>query len=382
MFQLDSARADEAAAATPGEVALVSEPAVKMPVVPELEGIRAIAVAIVFVSHVGFGHIVPGGLGVTIFFFLSGYLITSLLRSEAATCGKIDLWRFYVRRTLRIMPPLYLTLLFSGLLVAVGLVPIKLDAGSVLSQIFFLANYERLWGPHQGFPIPLWSLAVEEHFYLVFPFVFATLLMRLSGKRAATYCLVACGATLIFRLIQGLYPGGLELNYFLTHTRIDSILFGCCLAMWNNPVLDRDRAWRPNLVQFVIAGLAILAAAAIRDPYFGDTMRYTIQGIGLFVVFSFILHGNALTSAVLNWTPMQVIGRLSYTIYLIHVVIRITVDKSFGMSGLSMIIATAAGTFAFAWVMFVLVERPLARARKRMHREVAPAPMEELIRQR
>src|SRR5687768_16024360 len=127
MLQLEQSSADQSATAPQPEVALVSEPAVKMPVVPELEGIRAIAVAIVFVSHVGFGHIVPGGLGVTIFFFLSGYLITSLLRSEAAACGRIDLWRFYVRRTLRIMPPLYITLLFSGLLVAIGLAPIKLD---------------------------------------------------------------------------------------------------------------------------------------------------------------------------------------------------------------------------------------------------------------
>src|SRR5688500_8756944 len=158
MLRLEPSSTLEPAAAPPTEATLAGGPAVKMPVVPELEGIRAIAVAIVFVSHVGFGHIVPGGLGVTIFFFLSGYLITSLLRSEAAACGRIDLWRFYVRRTLRIMPPLYITLLFSGLLVAIGLAPIKLDAGSVLSQIFFLANYERLWGPHQGFPIPLWSL--------------------------------------------------------------------------------------------------------------------------------------------------------------------------------------------------------------------------------
>lgn len=382
MLQSDRTAEEEVTSLSRDESSLVDQQPVKMPVVRELEGIRAIAVVIVFISHVGFGHIVPGGLGVTIFFFLSGYLITSLLRSEASSCGRVDLWRFYVRRTLRIMPPLYITLMFSGLLVALGLLPIRLDTGSVLAQVFFVTNYERLWGPHEGFPIPLWSLAIEEHFYLVFPFLFAAVLMRFTGRKAAAWCLAACAITLVFRLVQGLLPGGLELNYYLTHTRIDSILFGCWLALWNNPILDGEKAWKPSLVHFLLACGAVLIAAAIRDPYFGDTLRYTIQGLGLFVVFSFIIHGHTLTSSILNWAPLQLIGRLSYTIYLIHVVVRISVSKALGLSGLPMIAATAAGTLAFAWAMYVLVERPLARARRKMHKDRAPSPMEGLIRQR
>ena len=87
-----------------------SEPSLNFRHVPQLDGIRAIAVLIVMISHGGLGKYVPGGFGVTIFFFLSGYLITSLLRVEVACNGRVDFKAFYIRRTLRIMPPLYVTL--------------------------------------------------------------------------------------------------------------------------------------------------------------------------------------------------------------------------------------------------------------------------------
>ena len=78
--------------------------------IPGLDGIRAIAFLLVYVAHTGLGVLIPGGLGVTIFFFLSGYLITTLLRMESERTGTISISRFYLRRTLRIFPPMYVTL--------------------------------------------------------------------------------------------------------------------------------------------------------------------------------------------------------------------------------------------------------------------------------
>src|SRR3954447_14498911 len=88
--------------------------------IPSLDGIRAVSFAIVFVAHAGWGHIVPGGFGVTVFFFLSGYLITTLLRLEAEERGQIGMKQFYVRRVLRILPPFYTVLTLAALLTALG----------------------------------------------------------------------------------------------------------------------------------------------------------------------------------------------------------------------------------------------------------------------
>jgi len=75
-------------------------------VIPSLDGLRAVSISIVLVSHAGYGNVVPGGLGVTIFFFLSGYLITTLLLDERKRSGRIDIGKFYIRRAFRLFPPL------------------------------------------------------------------------------------------------------------------------------------------------------------------------------------------------------------------------------------------------------------------------------------
>lgn len=355
----------------------------KMPFVRELDGIRAFAILLVFVSHLGtLGKLVPGGLGVTLFFFLSGFLITSLLRAEASTTGRVDLPQFYARRTLRIFPPLYLTLGFAALMIWLGLKVPAPDAPSILAQVMFVSNYAKLWGLNHGLPgPPLWSLAVEEHFYLFFPFLFSAVLMKLTGRRAAMWCLILCVVPLAFRLYNGLVLGQVSINYILTHTRIDSILFGCCLALWQNPVLERGTAWRPGPVAVALGIGAILVSAVVRNPFFGDTWRYTIQGVGMFVAFSWVLHGNRFTSAVLTWPPLQLIGRYSYTLYLVHWLF-ISIIVSYSPVPLPLLVValgTAALSMLYAAAMFYLVERPLAHIRHRLHREPAPEPAAEAL---
>lgn len=114
--------------------------------IPSLDGLRAVSVLIVLVSHAGFGHLVPGGFGVTVFFFLSGYLITTLLLREQARDGSISLPRFYLRRLLRLTPPLFFTMLAAALLVLMGLAKGPLDPMTLFSQFFFFFNYYSLSG--------------------------------------------------------------------------------------------------------------------------------------------------------------------------------------------------------------------------------------------
>ena len=132
---------------------------------PYLDGLRAISVLMVIVGHFGFGSIVPGGLGVTIFFFISGFLITTLMLREARAFGHIAVGQFYIRRALRLQPELWALLVMSGIGGALfGLRPSGLD---FIGGFFYLTNYAEqglLTGgllPYMRWP-QLWSLAVEE----------------------------------------------------------------------------------------------------------------------------------------------------------------------------------------------------------------------------
>lgn len=348
----------------------------RLPIVRELDGIRAIAVFIVFLSHVGLARLVPGGLGVTIFFFLSGYLITSLLYAEAATTGRINFPGFYLRRTLRIFPPLYITLGLAGLAVATGLLERTVSVRSVASQILFLSNYDRLIEHFNGLPgPPLWSLAVEEHFYLIFPLVFSGLLMRLTPKRAGLLCAAACIVPLAFRLLAVRLGWDWSLNYYLSHTRADSLLFGCSLALWNNPVLQPRRPWQPGRLAFGAALALLLVATLAPGQVYAQTFRYTFQGIALYGIFAFILVPNRLTSPILNHPVLQLVGRYSYSLYLVHVLILVILTERTGAPWWAVAVATGALSMLYAWAMFTWVEKPLARVRHRLHREPAPEPM-------
>src|SRR6185369_5403236 len=154
--------------------------------IPSLDGLRAVAILIVFSSHAGLDKLVPGGFGVTLFFFLSGYLITTLLRREFESTGGISLSEFYIRRIFRIWPPFYFVLLVGFAVTAAGLYHTRLEPSPVLAQIAHFANYYVVdYG--KEYPAPpgvtpgswlLWSLAVEEHFYLLFPLLYLSLLKR------------------------------------------------------------------------------------------------------------------------------------------------------------------------------------------------------------
>ena len=335
---------------------------------PVLDGVRALAVGIVFVAHCGFESLIPGGLGVTIFFFLSGYLITSLLRSEVAQTGRVQLGAFYLRRTLRIWPPLYITLALSAL--ATPLLPDRptIDPWGVLAQLGFVINYAYLWGHEFGVPNqPLWSLAVEEHFYIVFPLLFGAVLGRLLSWRAASWCACACLLVLGLRLALAADSSNLYHIYYWSHTRIDSILFGCVLALWRNPVLDAN-VRPPRRSSVALALLFMLACLFVRSELFRQTFRYAIQGAALLVLFSWAIQHRGWLRALLGSPPMQLIGRYSYTIYLCHVMLIALIRPHLpGQSALLTIPIAGGATLLYSAAMYRFVEAPMARLRKRLH---------------
>jgi peptidoglycan/LPS O-acetylase OafA/YrhL len=308
--------------------------------IPSLDGLRALAVLIVVVSHAGYGETIPGGLGVTIFFFLSGYLITTLLLDEREGTGQINIGHFYQRRAFRLLPSLFVTLLVAYVLVGLGRIQGGISWQGVGSQVFYFANYYSIFFDHGGTTPAgtgiLWSLAVEEHFYIIFPLLMFAVLRVAGARRFLIGLFVAlCVAALLWRSWLVTRPGFDELRtFYATDTRFDSILFGCILALWRNPARsqrDPTRAVMRRVDWLLCAGAAALLLATImyREPHFRESWRYTLQGLALMPLFYYaILHPATGPFRLLNTRVLARIGVLSYGIYLIHYIVLELVSSS------------------------------------------------------
>jgi len=345
--------------------------------IPSLDGLRAASFFLVFLGHAGLPYIpvaIPAGFGVTVFFFLSGYLITTLLRLEVEQQGKINFKHFYMRRVLRIWPPFYLVLAGACALTLGGALGGELEGPSVMSQAFHYANFWVINHTAKGMPpgtIVYWSLAVEEHFYLVFPALYAFLVRaKLSGKQQRSLFFAMCGVTLVWRLVLiHLLGASFERTYLGSDTRFDSMLFGCALAVYGNPALDLPKKLRPSLadIAFFVAGIAVLLASFIyRSEVFRETFRFTVQGLGLYPVFvTAVRFPEWGPMRLLNLRFMRFLGTISYSLYLVHHMVIIFVDRH----GLRPTISgplSLLSSIAIATAIWLLVERPFTRLRKRL----------------
>jgi peptidoglycan/LPS O-acetylase OafA/YrhL len=282
---------------------------------------------IVFLAHAGLGAFVPGYFGLSLFFFLSGYLITTLLRLEFDKCGDISLRQFYLRRVLRIFPPFYLVLFVTSILTALGAWEGSLGAKALTYQLLHFTNYYIVYnGWWEGMPPGTWvywSLAIEEHFYLLFPLLYLLLRRRTaSGQTQAGILFGLCMLVLVWRCILVLaFEVPKDRTYVATDTRVDAILAGCILAVWNNPVAD-PAPGGDRLLKFVWLPLgvaSVLASLLIREPRFEQTLRYTLQSFGLLPIFiAAIRWHDKGPFRLLNLRFVRYLGVLSYSMYLMH----------------------------------------------------------------
>jgi peptidoglycan/LPS O-acetylase OafA/YrhL len=308
----------------------------KQDLIPSLDGLRAVAVLIVVVAHAGYGHFVPGGLGVTIFFFLSGYLITTLLLREYDSTGEIGIRNFYLRRLFRLFPPLLLILTIAYALTIAGLLQGGISVNGALAQIFYFANYYFLFfDPGNTTPqgtVVLWSLAVEEHFYIFYPLILTLLLSAPSRPRTiATIFAAACVAILAWRLHLVQTPGFVtERTYYASDTRIDSILYGCIFALAFNPMPAQGGSARASALTMSASDWGLLAAASAlllatlstSNEVFRETVRYSAQGLALMPMFYYsIRHAFRFPFVILNGKWITKLGVYSYAIYLAHSII-------------------------------------------------------------
>jgi peptidoglycan/LPS O-acetylase OafA/YrhL len=253
-----------------------------------------------------------GEIGVDVFFAISGFLICSLLLQEYRRTGRISLRGFYLRRFFRIVPPYYLVIAVLATLGILQMIP--MDFKDLPSCIFFYRNYRPLGTDLAGgfYTSHFWSLAVEEHFYILWP----TLLLLVKPKRIGSAAVVFAITVCVWREIEAHFHVGAALFYqqdlmSRTDTRIDSLLWACVAAVYF-PVLKRffdnikfTEVWLP------IAAV-VVAVVAFHIP--GSTLLIAV--ILPLLVLSTVVKPNSVLGRVLNSPPFRWIGTLSYSIYL------------------------------------------------------------------
>jgi peptidoglycan/LPS O-acetylase OafA/YrhL len=356
--------------------------------IPSLDGIRTVAASTVFLSHAFNAPFIPSSLGVTVFFFLSGYLITTLLRKEYAASGTIDLKYFYIRRACRIFPPMYFVLLFILLITLLTHSAGAIHSGALAAQLTHLTNYYIVLSGSDQQLLPhtsvLWSLAVEEHFYLAFPVFFLALSRRLSFHAIASVLFAVCMAVLLWRIAL-VYAVGVSDPYmfFATDVRFDSVLYGCIMGVWCNPVLDVDTTdSRPatlagaNKALLVAALLLLVATMLYRDPGFHKTLRYSLQGIALFPLFWLaVRYPDWPLFRCLNWAPVRWFGGISYSFYLAHPFWLGIVHQV--ASGVAAAILAFALTTLFSALLYRHLERPFIMLGRWLRNHRWPLAMKE-----
>ena len=359
-------------------------PAARAPFnIPSLDGVRALSILIVFVAHAGLGGIVPAHFGLTLFFFLSGYLITTLLRMEYDKTGDVSLKQFYLRRVLRIFPPFYLVLFVASMLTALGAFKEgSIELTAITWQSLHLTNYYMIghgwWQGMAPGTWVYWSLAIEEHFYLGFPLLYLWLRRTLpSGGRQALVLLSVCALVLAWRcILVFVIEVSRDRTYLATDTRIDAILAGCILAVWANPVLDRH-AVSDRLLAFVWLPLGVLAVVASLIPRaasFEQTFRYTLQSFGLFPFFiAAVRWHDKGPFRLLNLRPVRYLGLLSYSLYLMHMVGLWAAGQWTKMPLLLEGVVVFAVLTVLAVLIHRFIEKPCASLRRRLS-TVATSP--------
>ncbi len=339
--------------------------------IPSLDGLRALSIGMVLISHLNvalvprFPAIPPwlygswGFSGVAVFFVISGFLITHILLKELNNVGTISLKRFYFRRAFRIFPPFYLYLIVAGILVAIGLFQ------GTLRSFIVAATYT--WNYLGGGSVLLehtWSLSLEEQFYLLWPAALILLGRRKSSKLA-------------FALIF-LSPLSRVASYFLMphhraflvamlHTRVDTIMFGCLMALlWTNERFERFTRPLANGWVAATGALYVLVAHPILQAHLGGTynlvLGLSVEAAFLSIILLYAVRVPASPfGRLLNTAALRHIGVISYSLYLWQQIFTRENSAPFFPWNLLPILICAELSY---W----LVERPSFRLRDRLER--------------
>jgi len=343
---------------------------------PALDGIRGLAILGVLMLHSSIWGAVPavlpgGNLGVTVFFVLSGYLITRLLLEEHGRTGRIDLRAFYLRRVARLLPALLLLLPVYVLVFARELTTRELLVTVGATLLYLSSLVQSIWGA-MGNLGWTWSLSVEEHFYIVWP----PLLRRLLGARSRARALALAGliallivaAATILRIALAGSVRWNEFAYYCTPTRIDALAVGCLLALLG----ERRELHAPAAVGW--AALAGIVWCYLNPHFAIGGADLDLYGLplatlaGAVLIQAVVARPAGLLARFMGCRPLAHLGTISYGLYLWNLLPGQTFHVLMGRHpGVAGTLGCAGAVLALVELSHWYVERPIMRwARSRM----------------
>jgi peptidoglycan/LPS O-acetylase OafA/YrhL len=350
---------------------------------PGLDGVRAVAIVAVLLYHLGLSRFGGGFLGVDVFFTLSGFLITTIVVDELSSTGRLRLGNFYLRRARRLLPALLLVLLVTAVLTLL----FAPDATHQFAQdsraaLLYVTNWWYVFDAQDYFAATgrppllqhLWSLAVEEQFYLVWPLI-AYAAFRWGGRRRVAFVALvgALGSTVLMAVISVAesIPGDADSArvYFGTDTHASTLLVGAALAMWWDP--DRlSRTFTPRGLQAInaagVAGLVGLVAVVVVASSQSTWLfrgGFLVVGVLSAMLIAAAAVDRTPVARALSWSPLSYLGTRSYGIYLWHwPIFQLTrPDRDLPFGGVTAATVSLALTFGAAELSYRYVEMPVRR---------------------
>lgn len=357
---------------------------------PELDGLRAVSIVLIFIAHIGYpwqslmGTFMPGSFeAVDLFFILSGFLLTTLLFEERSATGGFSFKHFYRRRMLRLLP----ALIFMLLVLIPWTIQQNHDLATFLKAelyaLFYVTNWATVIGPDGTIPFSfshMWTLSIEEQYYLLF---FPLLIGLLSlFKKLRSIAVILCVLMVVvwvsrWFLAQNVDPADLETTlYVRTDTRADALLIGPLIAVW----LQLGHRITPRIRLLGIPALAFLVWMVLY-AHIDDVWVYE-WGFGAIdiawgLVLVAVLGGRHLFTRLLQLRPIVWTGKVSYGLYLWHMPIFVEVMRHTRYRDLPHWLPFAlavALTYCAAAFSYYVIERPFLR-RKRPKGQVATAPV-------
>ena len=397
----------------------------RVPYLPGLDGMRALAVVAVMVYHANPDWLKGGFLGVEVFFVISGYLITLLLISEKERSSTVNMTQFWIRRARRLLPALFAMLLlltvWTSLFEQNALGKLR---GDVIAAFLYVSNWYQIWtgagytAANDFAPLRhLWSLAVEEQFYLLWPIVMV-LFLRVGSRRVAEISrwlfLAAVGVTLVTAILY--HPGpvgtpevtpeaywsifGREISkadflYLSTPTRASGLLLGAAFAMIWRPIAVMRGPLRTKarlLDGGALVGMAVLAILMVTVGFIGPggTDPFLFRGgffltdIATLAVIAAITHRLAFTSRVLSIPVLLWIGTRSYGLYLYHwpiyQLIRNIAGKhmAFHEFVIAMVLTAIVTELSYRYIETPIRKGTLGESLRRIQRSPVPGPRNAL----
>jgi peptidoglycan/LPS O-acetylase OafA/YrhL len=352
--------------------------------IPGLDGIRAIAISLVVLFHLHFRSFRMweeslGRTGVTLFFVLSGFLITWLLLKENDRTSDISLWNFYVRRFLRIFPGFYFFwMVYVGL---AFLAHKNISWGNCIAALIYLNNYYwPLFGGGEGGMLLTWSLGVEEQFYLIWPSIFKRFRANLNGMSLVLVAI--CVIVLVHRILL-MYVWHASPIYLYTafDTRMDSLAAGCLLAVSVRTGTARQFVGRVcghwSLPMFTISLFALsmaLPSLAHGVPYW-NVEGFTVESaLSAILIVQMVVLGSEFPWRWINWRGVRFVGTVSYSWYLYNAIGPDAVNHSPLGHTLFRAPAGLLAGLLLACASYYVVERPFLKLKAKYEVKTRPLP--------